>query len=100
MRKWPCALYCFLSGVLTAMTYNVQELWFLCFFALMPFLAVMLWKKQTKKRSFFYTFSFFMGYYIALLTWFGELISVVASSLSPLASVLVMILAILAVALI
>ncbi len=100
MRKWPCALYCFLSGVLTAMTYNVQELWFLCFFALMPFLAVMLWKKQTKKRSFFYTFSFFMGYYIALLTWFGELISVVAGSLSPLASVLVMVLAILAVALI
>lgn len=41
-----------------------------------------------------------MGYYIALLTWFGELISVVAGSLSPLASVLVMVLAILAVALI
>ena len=100
MCKWPCALYCFISGALTALAYNARELWFLCFFALMPFLAVLLWKKQTKKRCFFYTFSFFMGYYIALLTWFGELISVVAGSLSPVASVLVMVFAILAVALI
>ena len=90
--RW--ALICFLSGLVLAMAYNVQAVWFLCFLAPISLFAALMKEPISAKRCFFRVFCFFGGYYAALLYWFGEMISVVGSSLSPVASVLVMVLAI------
>lgn len=61
------------SGILCALCFNVPSLWFLCFFALIPFIYVLIRRNLKVKQAFGlgFAFSFFM--YIGGMLWIFQL---------------------------
>lgn len=66
------------SGILTAISFSVEKLWFLCFFSLIPLFSALLHGTTQKRRSISASvFIFSVCYYIPLTLWLFELDKVV-----------------------
>lgn len=88
-----CFLYCLISGALTGLCVSLQEVWFLCFLTLTPFIYVNLCIKHSVRRQFFLSVTFFASYYTPVLLWLYTLTKVLADDVSPLLAFLIMTLA-------
>ena len=88
-----CFLYCLISGALTGLCVSLQEVWFLCFLTLTPFIYVNLCIKHSVRRQFFLSVTFFASYYTPVLLWLYTLTKVLADDVSPLSAFLIITLA-------
>ena len=97
-KRYVASAFCVASGLMCALAFQLDVLWWVCLVALIPFCAVMLVKKQTA-RGFFYCTILTVGvYHLASLTWLMEISSVIAPSVGEGASYVIMTGAILTVA--
>ncbi|MBS7262433.1 MAG: apolipoprotein N-acyltransferase, partial [Eubacteriales bacterium] len=80
------------SGALTALCFAFHDVWFLCFFTLIPFFLVMLAESPcTARRFFLQVFAFAAAFYLVTLHWFYALTDFVTrSGASPFFAVLAM----------
>lgn len=95
-----CFLCCLISGLITGICSSVSAIWFLCFLSLIPFSFVMLCVRHSAKRHFFLSITFFASYYAPVLIWLYALSPLIAGELSPIASIMIMTLALILVLLI
>lgn len=89
-----------LSGILLALAYRFEFLWWLCLFALIPFCSVLLQQRHKTRRVFCYTVIFCLAYYSLTLLWLYELVPVLAPNTGTVGAYIIMTLAVLAVSLI
>ena len=88
-----CFLYCLISGASTGLCVSAQQVWFLCFLTLIPFIYIMLCVKHSARRQFFCSLGFFAAYYTPVLLWLYTLTRVLSDDVSPIIAFLIMTLA-------
>lgn len=88
-----CFLYCLISGASTGLCVSAQQVWFLCFLTLIPFIYIMLCVKHSARRHFFCSLGFFAAYYTPVLLWLYTLTRVLSDDVSPIIAFLIMTLA-------
>ncbi len=96
--KYKKALLCILSGLTTALCFTVAEIWFLCFFTLIPFLYVLIKYELSAKQVIRYTYCYGLPFFSAVLIWFYVLVEALNRFMSPVLSFITMTLAIILVA--
>lgn len=66
------------SGVLTAAAYRFEALWWLCFFSLIPFCFMLLYRVRRTRRVTGIIFCYCFAYYGVTLLWLFEMVTVLA----------------------
>ena len=98
--KYKKAFLCILSGLMTAICFTVAEIWFLCFFTLIPFIYVLIKYELSVKQIIRYTYCYGISFFSVVLIWFYTLVESLNRFMPPFLSYITMTLAIIIVALI